>query len=122
MPLQFPVSGNVNAVGDGGSRAPASSAIKRKLSGTHSGEAPVCTASVNASWVPSKEAPVIEIFDWPSFHVSGDFAYELTKLAAAEEVENADEVGFVNGVPDVEDGTPSVMRLVVLEAWPEPAT
>ena len=112
VPLQLPESGNEKEAGFGGLRSPSSSATSRILSGTHSGEAPICTVSINVIWLPSSEAAVISIFDWPSGQASAGVAKELPNVADEETpafmvvpvaIDNIDEVEVIS--PRSDDDT-----------------
>ncbi len=76
VPLQVPVSGKVNCEMMGGERSPCSSAIIRRVSGTHSATESIVTCTPSVSCDPETDALMTDSVSFPCVHAMGDSADE----------------------------------------------
>jgi len=81
VPLQVPVSGKVNCGVAGGERSPCSSAIIRRVSGTHSATESIVTWTPRVSCDPEIDALTTDNVSFPCVHVTAGAVMEVVELA-----------------------------------------
>lgn len=91
VPLQVPVSGKVNCEVMGGERSPCSSAIIRRVSGTHSATESIVTCTPSVSCEPETDALMTDNVSCSCVHVTGDAPDAASDESDDDAVELADD-------------------------------
>jgi hypothetical protein len=115
VPLQVPVSGKVNCDVMGGERSPCSSAIIRRVSGTHSATEPIVTCTPSVSCEPETDALTADSVSFPCVHVMGDAPGTASDESDDDVVELADDDASAS-VDDAVELAASLVDVEVLVA------